>query len=114
MVQKLGAGQFWSVVICLGYSLAYYYKSDLLVQNLLKKQVSYQWDSLLTKMYFSVITFTTLGFGDVVASTRVGQLVVMSEVILGYLMLGALISFLANRLIIRNQETGEQHRRHTQ
>lgn len=52
-------------------------------------------DSLGTMMYYSVVTFTTLGFGDVTPKTPIATWWVMSEVILGYIMLGGLISILA-------------------
>ena len=52
--------------------------------------------------YFSVVTFTTLGFGDVVADNAIARLLVMLEVIFGYLMLGGLISIFANKLASRS------------
>ena len=54
--------------------------------------------TLLTPYYFSIITFTTLGFGDVTPITLIGQFWVMIEVVLGYIMLGGLISIFANKL----------------
>ena len=53
--------------------------------------------------YFSVVTFTTLGFGDVtpIAGNWVPQAVIMTEVIFGYVMLGGLISIFANKLARR-------------
>jgi hypothetical protein len=54
-------------------------------------------------IYFSVVTFTTLGLGDVTPNltNRVAQTWVMAEVIIGYVMLGGLISILANKLARR-------------
>ncbi|MCP4967443.1 MAG: two pore domain potassium channel family protein, partial [bacterium] len=52
-------------------------------------------------VYFSVVTLTTLGFGDIHAGNWVGSIVVMFEVILGYVMLGLLISILANKVARR-------------
>ena len=48
-------------------------------------------------LYFSVVTITTLGFGDISANpySTTGQLVLMSQVFLGYILLGALITRLA-------------------
>ena len=45
-------------------------------------------------LYFSVVTMTTLGFGDIAANpdSRVGQLLLMVQVIFGYVLLGALIT----------------------
>jgi hypothetical protein len=56
---------------------------------------------LLTMLYYSVVTFTTLGFGDITPVSRAGLIVVMIEVIIGYIMLGGLISILANKVARR-------------
>ncbi len=52
-------------------------------------------------LYFSVVTLTTLGYGDIVPRTMIGQLLVMAEVTLGYMMLGGLLSIFANKLARR-------------
>jgi len=48
-------------------------------------------------LYFSVVTMTTLGFGDIAANpdSYFGQILLMVQVILGYVLLGALITRLA-------------------
>lgn len=53
--------------------------------------------------YFSVVTFTTLGFGDLTPKPECwqAQAWVVAEVILGYIMLGGLISIFANKLARR-------------
>jgi len=45
-------------------------------------------------LYFSVVTMTTLGFGDIAANPRStgGQLLLMLQVVLGYVLLGALVT----------------------
>ena len=45
-------------------------------------------------LYFSVVTMTTLGFGDIAANpdSWAGQVLLMVQVILGYVLLGALIT----------------------
>ena len=53
-------------------------------------------------LYFSIVTFTTLGFGDVVAANGPARFWVTVEVIIGYIMLGGLISILANKLARRS------------
>lgn len=55
----------------------------------------------LSPLYFSVVTMTTLGFGDVTPSTMGGQLVAMAEVTTGYIMLGGLLSIFSNKLARR-------------
>ena len=52
-------------------------------------------------LYYSVVTFTTLGFGDIVPLTNWARLVVGAEVFIGYVMLGGLISIFANKLARR-------------
>jgi uncharacterized protein YjbI with pentapeptide repeats len=54
-----------------------------------------------TPFYFSVVTYTTLGFGDVKPATLTGEIIVSVEVILGYLTLGLLISVLTEKLARR-------------
>ena len=57
---------------------------------------------LITMIYYSVVTFTTLGFGDVIPKNLVAAALVMAEVITGYIMLGGLISIFANKLARRS------------
>lgn len=52
-------------------------------------------------LYYSIVTFTTLGFGDIVPLTDWARLAVGVEVILGYIMLGGLISIFANKVARR-------------
>jgi len=56
------------------------------------------WSSL----YFSIVTYTTLGFGDVVTANTTARLLVTMEVIAGYIMLGVLISILSNKIARRS------------
>jgi len=54
-----------------------------------------------TPFYYSVVTYTTLGFGDVTADSLFGELFVISEVIMGYFTLGLLLAILANTIARR-------------
>ena len=58
---------------------------------------------VFTSFYYSIVTFTTLGFGDVTPKPDAVwmQVAVTLEVIIGYLMLGGLISILAAKLARR-------------
>lgn len=53
--------------------------------------------------YFSIVTFATLGFGDLSPdlTNRAAQACLMVQVVIGYIMLGGLISILANKLARR-------------
>ena len=55
----------------------------------------------LSPFYFSVVTLASLGFGDVVPTSTAGQALAMCEVVLGYVMLGGLISIFSNRVARR-------------
>jgi len=59
-------------------------------------------DGFWTYLYYSVVTFTTLGFGDITAKTHIGMFWAALEVILGYVMLGGLISIFASKFARRN------------
>ena len=58
-------------------------------------------DCWLTPFYYSIVTYTTLGFGDVTPASVAGMLVVAAEVICGYVTLGLLIAILANKVARR-------------
>jgi len=58
-------------------------------------------ETILSPYYFSLVTLTTLGFGDVVPVTVVQQALVMLEVTTGYMLLGGLISIFANKMARR-------------
>jgi uncharacterized protein YjbI with pentapeptide repeats len=58
--------------------------------------------SWVTPFYYSVVTYTTLGYGDVTPSHLIGELLVIVEVILGYTTLGLVLSILANKVARRS------------
>ena len=53
-------------------------------------------------LYYGIVTFTTLGFGDIIPKTHWARLAVGAEVVLGYVMLGGLISIFANKFARRS------------
>ncbi|MEM8710240.1 MAG: pentapeptide repeat-containing protein [Planctomycetota bacterium] len=55
-------------------------------------------ETALSPFYFSVVTLTTLGYGDAVPATAAAQIVVMIEVVFGYVMLGGLLSLVSTKL----------------
>jgi len=87
----------WSVVIAIFFTYIFFFglgPGAFVVDNL-------PW-SFETMLYYSVVTFTTLGFGDVTPVTNAAAWWVMAEVIAGYVMLGGLISIFANKLARRS------------
>jgi hypothetical protein len=55
-------------------------------------------DSWLTAIYFSIVTFTTLGFGDISPATELAKVIVILEVILGYIVLGSFVLLLGRKV----------------
>lgn len=78
--------------------------SDYMGTKFQQTPISYQESplSFWSACYFSVVTFTTLGFGDIVAANTAARVLVTIEVIIGYVMLGGLISILATKLARRS------------
>lgn len=52
----------------------------------------------LSPFYFSVVTLTTLGYGDVLPKSPTAQTLVLLEVVIGYVMLGGVLSIFATRM----------------
>ena len=58
-------------------------------------------DNWMTTIYFSFVTLTTLGYGDIVPTSAVARIVALVEVIAGYMMLGGLLGIFANKMARR-------------
>ncbi len=86
----------WSVGLALGFAGLFYWLGEgaFASSNL-------KWN-FQTMIYYSVVTFTTLGFGDVTPKTQTAAWCVTAEVIIGYVMLGGLISILATKIAQRS------------
>ena len=56
------------------------------------------YETVLSPFYFSVVTLTTLGYGDVLPASLGAQIVVLAEVLVGYIMLGGLLSIFATKM----------------
>lgn len=55
----------------------------------------------LSHLYYSVVTLTTLGYGDVLPASGPAQVLAMIQVLVGYVMLGGLISILSTKMARR-------------
>jgi hypothetical protein len=87
----------WSAFFPLGFALVFYYHLGSSAFDL--EHLCWNLNSMI---YYGVVTFTTLGFGDIKPLTNETALWVMAEVILGYIMLGGLISILATIIARRS------------
>lgn len=86
----------WSIGLVLAFAQLYYMLGKESFQN-----PHLGWN-MQTTIYYSVVTFTTLGFGDIAPKTQGAAWCVTGEVILGYIMLGGLISILATKIAQRS------------
>jgi uncharacterized protein YjbI with pentapeptide repeats len=57
--------------------------------------------TLFSPFYYSMVTMTTLGYGDVTPASAGGQMLAIAEALLGYVGLGGMLSILANRMARR-------------
>lgn len=75
------------------FAVAYWAKPDFVIVN---GQVG-GLTNFLHALYFSVVTMTTLGFGDIAANPQssCGQVLLMLQVFCGYFLLGAIVTRLS-------------------
>lgn len=91
---QLWAG--WSVIFALSFAWKFYSLGETAFD------VKHLGSEFETMLYYSIVTFTALGFGDIVPITAEAARWVMAEVITGYVMLGGLISIMATKLARRS------------
>ncbi len=58
-------------------------------------------ESWFMPLYFSIVTMTTLGYGDVLPASTAAQIISMVQVMISYIMLGGLLSIFSNKLARR-------------
>jgi len=58
-------------------------------------------DRIVAAIYYSVATFTTLGYGDIVATTSFGRLIAIAEVLNGFVIFGLFISYIYSLFPVR-------------
>jgi len=59
------------------------------------------YETAISPLYYSVVTLTTLGYGDVVPTSPAAQILAALHALLGYVGLGGLLSILANKMARR-------------
>jgi hypothetical protein len=76
----------WLCIVIMGYALAYHYVG-LFDENKVTRDP-------ITCLYFSIVTWTTLGYGDV-RPLAAARLIAASEAVVGYLTMAALIGMVS-------------------
>ncbi len=82
----------WTATLAVAFAMVYPY---------LEIDLGGRPDNWMTTIYFSVVTLTTLGYGDIVPTSAAARVVVLAEVIIGYVMLGGLLGIFANKMARR-------------
>lgn len=91
----------WSIAIAIVFAFIYQaFGCDSITFNV--EDLKGQQPGLKGYIYYSVVTFTTLGFGDIIPRTNWARFAVGTEVVLGYVMLGGLLSIFSNKLARRS------------
>ncbi len=62
-----------------------------------------KYDNWISPIYYSVVTITTLGFGDIIPATPAARIFTICEVFIGYVMLGGLLSIFTNKMARRGE-----------
>lgn len=84
---------FWIMGIVLLFSMLYAYTG-----------VDYgKHTNWIGPFYYSVVTITTLGYGDIVPATPAARIIAICEVFIGYIMLGGLLSIFTNKMARRGE-----------
>ncbi len=97
--RSLGKAGLFGLAVALGFA-GIYWLDMVLGWNLISYPPGA--DGWLSPFYFSVVTYTTLGYGDITPGGWLGQAIVITEVVLGYTTLGLLLSILANKVARRS------------
>jgi dimethylaniline monooxygenase (N-oxide forming) len=103
--RSLSLWVLWCFFLVLGFAMVFHFHlggSESFLLTELAKDPDYDPQSLAPMLYYSVVTFTTLGFGDIVPKTQLAAWWIMAEVVMGYFMLGGLITILATKLARRS------------
>jgi hypothetical protein len=97
--RSLAKVSFYATIIAMLYGLVYLADMNFGWQIMDYSNSAQTW---FTPFYYSVVTYTTLGYGDVTANSLLGEMLVISEVIVGYFTLGLLLAILANTIARRS------------
>ena len=58
---------------------------------------------IIDYLYFSVTTIVATGFGDILPQTAIAKIIVISEIIIGVIVIGLMIYFNTKRVTFRNK-----------
>lgn len=87
---------FWMSLIVFGFGIVFTFYPHFILP-----QVEV-FNNPFEPFYYSGLVFTSLGLGGLKLNSLWGQVLVLAEVMLGFIMLGSLVSFFANKFVRRD------------
>jgi len=99
--RSIGLLGLWSGIIAFGFAIIYTWFLPTSITFSMEKLSDVR-PGFKGYLYYSVVTLTTLGYGDIVPLTNRARFVVGTEVVTGYIMLGGLVSIFANKIATRS------------
>jgi len=87
---------FWMSLIVFGFGIVFSFFPHFILT-----QVEV-FNNPFEPFYYSGLVFTSLGLGGLKLNSLWGQVLVLAEVMLGFIMLGSLVSFFANKFVRRD------------
>lgn len=100
--RSIGLWLLWMFITINGFAVTYLWVGADAFNFTTKIGSMASQEHYLLYVYYSMVTFTTLGFGDITPVTPIAMFIVIFEVIVGFIMLGLLISLLANKVASRS------------
>ena len=89
--RSLGRWSLWIIATMIGFGVAFQFVDMDYGSH----------EGWLAPYYFSTVTLTTLGYGDILPASVAGRALAMLEVLIGYVMLGGLLSIFASKMARR-------------
>ena len=84
---------FWWIVGAIFFFACFYFFFDIIQSNGVSTQFS------LNSLYFSAVTFATLGYGDFAPVTTCGKILATSQAIIGVIFIALFVVSLARKII---------------
>ena len=101
--------QLWSITSDCGRSFARWVLWTGVIAALFAVAYSFvevdygDYETWLSPLYYSIVTMTTLGYGDALPASTGAQVVAMIQVLIGYIMLGGVLSIFATKMGRRSE-----------
>ena len=82
----------FTIFFTLGYELLYHH-------DFLHTAKDVQWRKGISSIYFTIVTLSTLGYGDIIPKSALSQFFVLCNIIVGYILLGIGLTILGKKIL---------------